>query len=240
MRYRLQNIQGLTHTGYKRRRNEDRYLIHPFDDETGILLAVADGMGGVAGGDIAAQIVVDTLKEYQHPGEDIERDLARLLDKAGNTIMERTDQEPALKDMGTTATVALLTGHRAYWAHAGDSRLYVKRDEGIQQVTTDHTFVQDLIQDGTLTRKEAERHPLKNMLDQCVGCEELKPDTGWFSCLPGDTLLLCSDGLSRHVSIDTLTKVLAGSNVQEMAEQLVQSALAAGGKDNVTVVLYAC
>lgn len=237
MRYNLENIQGRTHTGYKRQRNEDRYLIQPLENEAGILLAVADGMGGVAGGDIAAQIVVDTLKEYRKPGRDIEHDLARILDRAGRTILKRTDEQPGLKDMGTTATVVLLTKQQAYWVHSGDSRLYVKQKGKIRQITTDHTFVQDLIQDGTLTQKEAERHPLKNVLDQCVGCAELKPDSGRLPFGPGEKLLLCSDGLSRYVSEEAISKALDGKEAGEIADRLVQSALEAGGRDNVTVVV---
>ena len=235
--YNLKNIQGRTHTGYKRQRNEDRYLILPLKKGTGVLLAVADGMGGVAGGDIAAQIVVDTLQEYQRPGDDIEQELAQLLAKAGRKIIERTDEEAALKDMGTTATVALLTDRKAYWAHSGDSRLYVKQGGKIEQITTDHTFVQDLIQDGTLTRQDAERHPLKNVLDQCVGCAELKPDTGRLPFPPGEKLLLCSDGLSRYVSEKAISEALEGNDAGEIADHLVQSALEAGGRDNVTVVV---
>lgn len=237
MKYSLENIQGRTHIGYKRKRNEDRYLIQALENGTGFLLAVADGMGGVAGGDIAAQIVVDILKDYQKTGQDIEGDLACLFHGAGRKIIERSDAEPALRDMGTTATAVLLTEQKAYWAHVGDSRLYSQRNGQIQQITTDHTFVQDLIQDGTLTQKDAERHPLKNMLNQCVGCAELKPDTGWFSFLPGDKLLLCSDGLSRYVSKEAISDGFAEGGAGKIADHLVQSALAAGGRDNVTLVV---
>lgn len=239
MRSIRENIWAQTHTGYKRQRNEDRYLIHSLKRDAGALLAVADGMGGAAGGHIAAQIAVDTLREYQTPGvnPNIERDLANLLEKAGKRIIDRAKAEPSFQDMGTTATAALLTGQEVYWAHVGDSRLYVNRRREMVQITTDHTFIQDLVDDGTLTQADAERHPLRNMLDQCLGCTGLKPDTGRFPFSAGEKLLLCSDGLTRHVSEETMSEILQGDDAREIADRLLRSALDAGGRDNVTVVV---
>ena len=233
----LKNCWGTSHVGYKRQCNEDRYLIEPLQDNQAILLGVADGVAGEAGGEIAAQIVVDTLQKYQTLSKTIEQDMVDLLDQAGKKIILKGEKDMALEGMGTTATVALITDQTAYWSHVGDSRLSLYRNGVLKQVTTDHTFVQDLIDDGTLTQFEASRHPLRNMLDQCVGCPVMAPDSGSFPVLPGDMILLCSDGLSRQVPEDVIISALKNNKAQKVSEQLVSQALEAGGKDNVTVVV---
>ncbi len=110
----------------------------------------------------------------------------------------------------------------------------------VEQITTDHTFVQDLIDDGTLSQYQADHHPLRNMLDQCVGCPTIRPDSSSFPVLPGDRILLCSDGLTRQVPVDKIGPVLDMHNARTVSEQLVSLALEAGGKDNVTVVILIC
>jgi protein phosphatase len=233
----LKFFWGTSHTGYKRSRNEDRYLIKPFQHNHAILLGVADGMGGEPGGDISAQILVDALQKYQTPSKTIEQDLTDILEIAGKEIRSKAKEKIELKGMGTTATVALVSNGMAYWAHVGDSRLYLSRNGELKQISTDHTFVQDLIDDGTLSQDDADRHPLRNMLDQCVGCDTMLPDRGKFSVQPGDRLLLCSDGLTRHVSNDKIKETLEIDNARTASEQLVGLALEAGGTDNVTAVV---
>ncbi|MDA3895385.1 MAG: protein phosphatase 2C domain-containing protein [Desulfobacteraceae bacterium] len=233
----LKNVWGTTHTGYQRSRNEDRFLIKPLQENQAILLGVADGMGGEAGGDISAQIVVDNLQKYQTPSETIEQDLTDILDKAGKEIRLRVEKEIKLDGMGTTATVVLVSNGMAYWSHVGDSRLYLSRKREFRQITIDHTFVQDLIEDGTLSQYDADRHPLRNMLDQCVGYTDMIPDSGRFSVQPGDAVLLCSDGLTRQVSDDKIKATLDIGNARKASEKLVKAALKAGGIDNVTAVV---
>jgi len=233
----LKNFYGTSHMGYKRNRNEDRYLIKLLQDDRAILLGVADGMGGEPGGDISAQIVMDILQQYQPPAKTTEKGLADILEKAGKKIRRRAQEKTELEGMGTTATLAFVTNGTAYWAHVGDSRLYLYRDGELTQITSDHVFIQELIDDGTLSRSDAERHPLRNMLDQCVGCMDMIPDSGRFAFLPGDKLLLCSDGLTRQVSNDKIKAVLENDNARTVSEQLVKKALEAGGSDNITVVV---
>lgn len=236
----LKNYGAATHTGYRRSRNEDRYLIKPLPHNRAILLAVADGLGGEAGGDISAQMVVDTLKNYPIPPETTAQDLADALVIAGKKIIRRTELETELEGMGTTATAVYVQNDRAFWAHVGDSRLYLFRNDNLTQISTDHTFVQELIDDGTLSQEDADRHPLSNMLDQCVGCSHLIPDSGSFRLQSGDKLLLCSDGLTRHVPDDAILTALENSVAQTAAERVVSMALEAGGNDNITSVVLIC
>jgi protein phosphatase len=230
-------LWATSHRGYKRSRNEDRYLARPLDK--GALLAVADGMGGETGGDTAAQAVVDTLQRHaDDASRPAELDLCAALQAAGREIADRVREDPGLEGMGTTATVVLVAGGRARWCHVGDSRLYLYRAGSLEQITTDHTFVQELLDDGTLTQEEAASHPLRNVLDQCVGCAALDPDNGSFPLQDGDRLLLCSDGLTRHVTEQEIASLLAGEDPREIGERLVRGALNAGGKDNVTVAVW--
>jgi len=139
--------------------------------------------------------------------------------------------------MGSTATIAVLYKNKTFWIHVGDSRIYLLHNKKIKQITTDHTFIQDLIEDGTITLEQAKTHPLKDMLDQCVGCDEIQPDTGVFNLRKNDRLLLCSDGLSRHLSDLQIESILATNTVQKTCQQLIQATLKMGGTDNVTVIV---
>ncbi len=226
--------RGVSYTGYKREVNQDRYLVRNLPD--GLLVAVADGMGGVKGGETAAQMVIEALDNARLEVYPNQEDLSDLLLRAHGRIQEQAELATDLEGMGTTATVAALHGGAVYWSHVGDSRLYLLRDGHLSRISTDHTFVQDLIDDGTLSLEEASRHPLRNMLDQCVGCSTPTPEKGIFPLLAGDKLLLCTDGLTRHVSEEHIKLSLA-EDPQEAAEELAGKALSAGGKDNVTVLV---
>jgi serine/threonine protein phosphatase PrpC len=237
MDVRPDNAWGQSHAGYKRTSNEDRFLIRRLPGSQAVVLAVADGMGGEAGGDIAAQIAIDAIEQSQIPRHATEQDLTRILNLAGKQIMQKAEDKPGLLDMGTTTTVALVRDKTAYWSHAGDSRLYRFRTGFLEQISTDHTFVEDLVAEGTLSREEADRHPLRNMLDQCVGCANLKAESGRFALIPGDRLLLCSDGLTRHLSDRHIQTALESGTPRQTVAVLIDQALSAGGKDNVTVVI---
>jgi protein phosphatase len=130
----LKNFYGTSHMGYKRNRNEDRYLIKLLQGDRAILLGVADGMGGEPGGDISAQIVMDILQQYQPPAKTTEKGLADILEKAGKKIRRRAQEKTELEGMGTTATLSFVTNGTAYWAHVGDSRLYL----GLPEKVTPH------------------------------------------------------------------------------------------------------
>ena len=224
-----------SHIGYKRENNEDRFLINKLPEL--MILVVADGMGGHAGGEIAAQLVIDTFKEYKFSQKTLEQDLKTALDTAHNRICHRITENVDLDGMGTTATIAVLYKNKVFWIHVGDSRIYLLHNKKIRQITTDHRFIQDLIEDGTITLDEAKTHPLKDMLDQCVGCDEIQPDTGVFYLRKNDRLLLCSDGLTRHLPDLQIESILMTNPVQKAAQQLIQTALKMGGSDNVTVIV---
>lgn len=227
---------AVTDIGLKRSRNEDRYLVRETGEDS-ILLAVADGMGGEAKGDVAAQTVIDVLNDLADKGDVSEDILRQAVITANNLLLRMVDKEPELEGMGTTATIVLVKGTMAHFIHVGDSRLYLFRDGKLQQKTSDHAFLQTFLDDGTMTPEEASKHPFRNILDQCVGCPSCAPDSEKFTVLPRDILLLTSDGLHKELDDRQITHHLArNASLQSRLERLVESALSAGGKDNITAV----
>lgn len=229
-------VFAATDIGPKRKRNEDRSLVRHLDGG-GLLAAVADGMGGAAGGDVAAQISMDVLGALDLSGEAVADLLADALKAAGRAIVKRAAKTPALEGMGTTTTAVVVRGSTAYWVHVGDSRLYHLRGGILRQVSVDHSFLQTFLDDGSMTPEEVEKHPFRHVLDQCVGCSECSPDAGILELLPGDVLLLTTDGLHKVLSdkaiIDCLRPQLP---LEAGVTKLIAAALAGGGTDNVTVV----
>ncbi len=183
-------------------------------------------------------MVVEELEKTSLAYRATEHDLKQVIGRAGEKISQRAEVDSALEGMGTTATVVLVGQDTVYWSHVGDSRLYLFHTGFLEQISRDQTFIQDLVEDGTLSREEAERHPLRNVLEQCVGCGGLEAESGNFKFVTGDRLLLCSDGLIRHLSDDFIRTVLEeGSTARRAVDKLVDQALGAGGEDNVTVVI---
>lgn len=194
------------------------------------------GRGGR--GDIAAQMVVADLEKTSLAHRVTGHDLKQIIGRANEKIRQRAGVDPALEGMGTTATVVLVGQDTVYWAHVGDSRLYLFQTGSLEQISRDQTFIQDFIEDGTMSQEEAERHPLRNVLEQCVGCSGLEVEIGSFKFMTEDRLLLCSDGLIRHLSDDSIKAVLEEeSTARRAVDKLVDQALKAGGEDNVTVVV---
>lgn len=230
-----------THAGLKREGNEDRSLIQPLDREI-LLLAVADGMGGHAGGADAARTVIDTLRSF--PVEKMrsaapEQVLSETLLEANTRILRAREADPQKSSMGSTATVALVRNNHVHWAHVGDSRLYLARKGNLRQLTTDHTFVQELLDHGDITPEQAAMHPFRSMLDQCMGCEECAPEVGNLPLERDDGLLLCSDGLNRELDDESISGILANGDTQcHTVQMLVEAAVMHGGRDNITVVLW--
>jgi len=228
---------ALTHIGLKRDRNEDRYLVKEFSDGS-ILLAVADGMGGEAAGDYAAEIMIDLLADIGTDSRDTYLQLSNLIIEANQIITNEVDKNPDLQGMGTTVTVTHLRDDSAHWAHVGDSRLYKLHDRELIQITKDQNVAQFLVDEGEITVKEARKHPLRNLLDQCVGCEECKPETGHFNINSGDLILLSSDGLHGAVPAEAIIAIMdEEAEIGDKVKSLLQAALDAGGKDNITIVV---
>ncbi|MCC2313483.1 Stp1/IreP family PP2C-type Ser/Thr phosphatase [Cellulomonas xiejunii] len=207
------------------------------------LLVVADGMGGHAGGDVASSVAVAALAPLDgesHGPDDALDELETALDDARSEIIARSDAEPDLAGMGTTVTAILRAGNKLAMVHLGDSRGYLFRDGTLTQVTTDHTFVQHLVDTGRITPEEAEHHPQRSVVMRVLGDfdSDVTADLSVREARPGDRWLLCSDGLSGYVSAETIAETLAEiEDVDACADRLVQLALRAGGPDNVTVVI---
>lgn len=224
-----------THIGYKRKKNEDRFLVQELPHI--VLLAVADGLGGNAAGDIAAQHVINAFQETEFSVDHLEEELSDALTEAEKHIFHNIEKNPDLYGMGSTLTAAAIHQNRVNWIHVGDSRMYLLHDNKIKQITKDHTFLQDFIDDNTLTLEQARTHPLKNMLDQCVGCDEIEPDHGVFTVEKNDRLLICSDGLTKHLSDLQIESILTITPFQEAGRRLIKEALRMGGSDNITVII---
>jgi serine/threonine protein phosphatase PrpC len=204
------------------------------------LLVLADGIGGMPAGELASDIVVQTLAALDHgPSTDDALSALRLAAEAANRkILQVSESDPANDGMGTTATAVLLSGDQLALLHVGDSRGYLVRNGELSQLTKDHTFVQSLVDQGLLTPEEARHHPRRSIVTQALQGLEYEPT---LTCQPaqlGDRLLLCSDGLSDFISDDAIGDTLGSySDLKQCAEQLVKLALDAGSTDNVTVVV---
>ncbi len=218
--------------GLVRNLNEDRFIAAEN------LLAVADGMGGHLAGEVAAQIAIDTLKGtvIVDPVLDC---LRNVFQAANRTIFERGKNNKEQEGMGTTLTAVYLQDLKAYLAHVGDSRAYLICGDSIRQLTEDHSYVNQLVALGTLSKEEAKKHPQRNILLRVLGIdEEIEVDVNEISLNLGDRILLASDGLFTDVSQEKIAEILTkGLSIENTATELIDAALAAGGKDNVTVVI---
>ena len=206
------------------------------------LLVVADGMGGHAGGDVASSVAIGRLAalDSETPASDIVATLEESVLEANQEILRRARDEPQLRGLGTTITALLRAEGKFALAHIGDSRAYLLRDEETVQITKDHTFVQRLLDEGRLTEDEAERHPQRSVLMRVLGDVDADPelDLSLRAAHAGDRWLLCSDGLSGLVSLDTNAATLKDiEDPGECADALVQLALKGGGPDNITCIV---
>jgi protein phosphatase len=227
---------GVTDTGRRRRRNEDAFVCEP------PLFAIADGMGGAQAGELASRLAAAAIEEAGAAAGDAEA-VARAVRAANARIFERSLSDPAVAGMGTTATVAVVDEHAGTLtlAHVGDSRGYRYRDGVLEQLTTDHSLVAELVRTGRLTEAEAAVHPHRSVITRALGTEaEVEVDTRTLELASGDIVLLCSDGLSAMVRDDEIARLLGESELDpyQAAETLVRAANAAGGEDNVTVVVF--
>ena len=206
------------------------------------LLVVADGMGGHAGGDVASSVAIGRLAalDSETPASDIVATLEESVLEANQEILRRARDEPQLRGLGTTITALLRAEGKFALAHIGDSRAYLLRDEETVQITKDHTFVQRLLDEGRLTEDESERHPQRSVLMRVLGDVDADPelDLSLRAAHAGDRWLLCSDGLSGLVSLDTIDATLKDiEDPGECADALVQLALKGGGPDNITCIV---
>ncbi len=226
-----------------RAHNEDSYLLPP-DGCSTCLFAVADGMGGHAAGALASKLLVDGLSANPgkfKPDREI-KELKNMIERINLNVYETSENDKTLQGMGSTLVCALMLGDKYIAANVGDSRLYHYNGETIKRVTTDHSFVEQLVMQGAITREEARIHPQRNIITRAMGVSPtVDIDVFEHDWHPGDILLLCSDGLHGPVEEDEIVSILqSGQTLDEMCETLTQSALDNGGTDNITLILIQC
>ncbi|MDT0545465.1 MULTISPECIES: protein phosphatase 2C domain-containing protein [Streptomyces] len=224
-----------SHKGMIREGNEDSGYAGPR------LLAIADGMGGQAAGEVASSEVISTLVQLDDdvPGSDILTSLGTAVQRANEQLRIMVEEDPQLEGMGTTLTALLWTGQRLGLVHVGDSRAYLLRDGVLTQITQDHTWVQRLVDEGRITEEEAGTHPQRSLLMRALGSgDHVEPDLSIREVRAGDRYLICSDGLSGVVSHQTLEDTLASYHgPHETIQELIQLALRGGGPDNITCIV---
>jgi len=227
---------AVSDTGRKRRRNEDAYVVAP------PLFAVADGMGGAQAGEVASRLAAAALEDTD-PGllSGPER-VASLIQEANRRVHERSTADPTTAGMGTTMTVALVEGATVVIGHVGDSRAYLVRDSSIEQVTEDHSLVNELLKSGRLSRAEADVHPQRSVITRAVGTDpDVDVDSFTVDAQEGDVFLLCSDGLTDMVGDDDILGLVEQyrDDLDTATRALVSAANSEGGEDNITVIAFA-
>ena len=230
--------------GNVRETNEDYFYISNSLDDVQLYI-LADGMGGYNGGEIASKLAVQTAKNYiENNFKDIEKDkdsiiqlLGSSMEYANMVVYEKAKSTPELQGMGTTLEICLIYNNKVYIGHVGDSRVYRIRKQFIRKLTQDHSYVQKLVKEGTITKEQAEHHPQKNMLMKALGCNAfVEPDVMVKGFLKDDILVMNSDGLTNLVDQETIYE-MASKNIEQATKDLVQLAKDRGGYDNITVVI---
>lgn len=240
----LTNTRGQTDKGMVRKANQDSFLVN---NEQGIFV-VADGMGGHAGGEVASQMSINVIShnlqenlfsQQPWPTEhsDIFKVLSSTVNKASTKIYEKALEEPGLKGMGTTVTLLQVLGDQGFFAHVGDSRLYLLRCGFLYQLTHDHSLVSEQVEAGLLTEEEAEIHQLRNVITRSVGYQETEyVDTDTVTLKDHDYLVLCSDGLHGKMTDQEICHMVLKHDV-DAVDPLIDLANERGGEDNITVVI---
>ena len=236
-------IAALTDIGSCRQENQDTYCARHLVDGTGWGL-VCDGMGGANGGRVASTLATQTMLRYfDHSLRTIENGeekafMMRAFDNANRAVYEKATSDPEVLGMGTTGVCALQRGNLAHIVHAGDSRAYLWHGGAIRQLTRDHSMVQQLVDSGQITREQAALHPQKNLITRALGVSaNIVPEYNRCEVVPGDLLLLCTDGLTNMVPDAELALLLQESAFFDAPGVLVDRALKGGGQDNITVLL---
>jgi len=227
-------VAAVTDPGRRRRRNEDSYVIEP------PLFAIADGMGGAQAGEVASRLATVALKESGTEASGEER-IIDLIQEANRRVYDRSSTDPNTSGMGTTITVAVVEDERVAFGHVGDSRAYLIREATMEQLTEDHSLVNELLKTGRLSREEAETHPQRSVITRALGTDpDVDVDTFTIAAREGDLFLLCSDGLTDMVSEDSILSVVERNrdDISGALRALVRAANKAGGEDNITVVAF--
>jgi protein phosphatase len=222
-------------TGRRRRRNEDNYVVAP------PLFAVADGMGGAQAGEVASQLAASALEAGDSDGLDGTARIDALIQEANRRIYDRASTDPSASGMGTTMTVALVEGMTVAIGHVGDSRAYLVRGEQMEQLTDDHSLVNELVKSGKLSAEEAHVHPQRSVITRAVGTDpDVDVDGFTIEAEEGDVFLICSDGLSDMVEDEEILELLHRhrDDLDKAVKALVGAANRGGGEDNITAVAF--
>lgn len=233
-----------TDIGKARELNQDYYYISSPEDAIK-LYVLADGMGGYKGGEVASRLATEAVKEYIYENfnkiekqrDEILKLISDAMLYANKMVYEKSKEVEEFEGMGTTLEICLIYNNKAYTGHIGDSRIYRIRKGIMRKLTKDHSYVQKLVEDGKITREEADTHPKKNMLMKALGCMPfVEPDIRARKLEPNDILIMCSDGLTNMVKEEQIC-IEVTKNAQIAAENLVKLANESGGYDNITVVI---
>ena len=235
----------ISDVGRKRSYNEDSCVLCAPEDkvlakERGIMLAIADGMGGASAGEYASRLSLSILTEdyYSDVAGSIPMRLNRAITRANSRIYAEGEENPEYHGMGTTLSSLTITGDCAYIAHVGDSRVYVSRGDQLVQITEDHSLVAEQVRSGIISEEEARTHSLKNLITRAVGIkEDVEADLLCLHIQRDDLFLICSDGLNNMVKDDEIADSLHASTLQGIARVLVGKALESGGSDNISVAV---
>ena len=233
-----------TDIGMSRNMNQDYYYISNQDDDLYIFI-LADGMGGYNGGELASKIAVEYARKFiEEKAYDLQNNEKKIIDVlksattyANNTVYEISKENKNLEEMGTTLEICLIYNNKVYISHIGDSRVYSIIGEKIERLTTDHSYVEKLVKDGTITREEAENHPKKHVLIKALGCvPEIEPDIIERKFEKNEILVICSDGLTNMLKDDKIRDVVI-NNIEDPEKELIKEANLAGGYDNITAII---
>ena len=232
--------------GLVREKNEDSFNIISGHKDVPITFIIADGMGGHNSGEIASKTAVDYISktmlkfpEKKIANKDIPLYIKQIIEQANDEVLSVSKEREENHGMGTTVIVASAWADNLYIGHVGDSRLYLIREGEMQRVTTDHSYIEELVKNGTLTREEAENHPQRNKITRALGCfEEIMEDTYICEIRNGDYFVLCTDGLTNMLSENEIKDiVLSADNPEFACDTLVSKANENGGEDNITVIV---
>lgn len=230
--------------GKAREINEDYFYISYPDDEIQLFI-LADGMGGYNGGEVASKLAVTSAKNYilsnfekNNSDKDTILDLVKNSSQYANMVVyEKAKENPELSKMGTTLDICLIYQSKAFISHIGDSRIYRIRKDFMRKLTKDHSYVQQLIDEGKITKEESLKHPKKNVLMKALGCTPfIEPDAMIKGFIKEDVILMCSDGLTNMVSEERIKQIIK-ENPTDATKLLVQEANDNGGNDNITAII---
>ena len=232
-------VGSATDVGRRRDHNEDAFVTFETEDG-GLVLVVADGMGGHLAGEVASAMAIEVLRrELTRPAADPSGALRTAIELANREIWDEAARDAEKAGMGSTVVAAIVLGNRAYLANAGDSPAYLVRDGRTDQITRDHGLVAEQVEAGVIAEQDAEHHPFRHILTRCLGAEasvevEVYPPR---ELQAGDVLVLCSDGLTEHVTKREVAALVEGQDPDEVAKGLIEVANQRGGHDNITVVV---